>query len=747
MTLLLTLLFDSLHRKENRMNKQQLKDLLSQLTLDEKIGMIHGCTLFKSKAVTRLGIPALVTSDGPMGVRNEFQEHAWFPLGNTDDFTLYLPCNSALAATFNKELAYEAGTVLGDEARGRGKDMILAPGINVHRDPRCGRNFEYMSEDPYLISEICVPFIKGIQTNDVSACVKHFAFNNQETRRMDVDTYVDERAIWEIYFPGFYAAIKKAGCKSIMGAYNQFRGQYCCHNEYLIQEVLRNEWGFDGVVVSDWGGVHDTLEAAKNGLDLEMSVTDDYDDYYMANPLKKAIEDHLVDASLIDEKVLHILNVMNELNMLDGDRKSGTFNSISNMQKIQSVSDESIILLKNDNGALPLNPKKGEKILVIGDNANRVHANGGGSGEIKALYEISPLLGIKMLLGGNYEVTYEPGYYTRVVGNVWGREVSENWQATSLDQSLDLAIKQNKVLPDDVIDHLNKEYLERALSACDDADHVIYIGGLNHDYDVEAQDKDSLKLPYGQDRIIEKLLEKRRDMIIVMIGGSPIDMSSWEPNANGILFHYYNGLLSGTSLANVLFGKVNPSGKLPTTFPLSLEDVPSEIYGEYPGDDSVTYHEGILVGYRHYDYNNIQPLYPFGHGLSYTEFDYSNLKIVDNTFANNDILCSVHLDVTNIGASFGKEVVQLYVGAKDSTVLRPKQELKGFEKIALTPGEKQSITFELNKMDFSYYDIETKSYQVDACTYQILIGSSSRSIQLVATFDNTKPYTIERSSY
>lgn len=389
--------------------REEAEELMRRLTLDEKIGMIHGAELFRTAPVERLGIPALTMSDGPMGVRQEFEPASWKSVGNQDDYVTYLPCNSALASTWNRELAGLTGEVLGAEARGRGKDVILGPGVNIKRSPLCGRNFEYFSEDPYLTKEMAVPYIRGVQNWDVAACVKHFAANNQETQRLWVDVKIDEKALREIYLPAFYDAVKKGNAYTVMGAYNKLYGEHCCQSGFLLNGILREEWGYDGVVISDWGGVHDTEAAAKSGLDIEMSVTDDFDEYCMAGPLKKAVEEGRVSEKVIDEKVIHILMLMKRLHMLDGDRKSGAYNTPGHRQAALDVARESVVLLKNSGGRLPLSPEKSKEILVIGENADRMHAPGGGSAEIKALYEITPLMGIKMLLGGNTKVTYEIG--------------------------------------------------------------------------------------------------------------------------------------------------------------------------------------------------------------------------------------------------------------------------------------------------------------------------------------------------
>ncbi|WP_246240609.1 glycoside hydrolase family 3 C-terminal domain-containing protein [Anaerocolumna sedimenticola] len=602
------------------MKENQLEELIGIMTLDEKIGMIHGNQLFQTKGIERLGIPPFISSDGPMGCRMDYKPASWQVIGQNYDYTSYLPSNTALAATWNPDISYETGKILGKEARGRGKDMILAPGINMMRTPLCGRSFEYMGEDPYLAAEMVVPLIQGIQENDIAACVKHFAVNSQETNRTTVNAIVDERTLQEIYFPAFKAAVQKGKAAAVMGAYNKLNGSYCCHNDYLLNEVLRKDWGFDGFVISDWGGVKDTVEAAFHGLDMEMSVTDNFDEYYMAAPLKKLVEEGKIPENIINDKVRNILRVMNRLNMLDGERKADSYNDTEDRIQLRKAAEESIVLLKNKQNILPLDEKKIKHILIVGDNGDRLHALGGGSAEIKALYEISPLLGMHMLLGGNVTIQYEPGYYTSVVGNVW----DEGWQANSLEE--DSAFWNREDSKNSERAEKNREYRQKALDAAKNADVVIYIGGLNHDYDVEGMDRRSLKLPYGQDTLILDLLSVRKDLIVVMMTGSPVDMSAWLDKTDTLVQTWYNGMEGGYALAEILFGKVNPSGKLPETFPMTLADTPACQSGISQDDKEIIYTEGVFIGYRHYDSNHIKPAFPFGFGLSYTDFSVTGGK-------------------------------------------------------------------------------------------------------------------------
>jgi len=719
------------------MTKENIEKLITQLTLQEKIDMIHGNGFFTTKGVERLGIPPFKTSDGPRGVRKDFENDAWKDIGLSYDYVSYLPCNSALAATWNRALAYSTGKLLGKEARGRGKDMILAPGINIMRTPLCGRSFEYMGEDPYLVSEMVVPIVQGIEENDVSACVKHFAVNNQETRRLDVDVEVSERALREIYLPGFEAAVKRGKAKGVMGAYNKLRGTHCCHHDYLLNEILRREWGFEGITVSDWGGVHDTKEALMNGLDIEMSVTNDFDAYYMADPLVKMIENGEIDKKTalekIDEKVHHILNVMNHLHMLDGERSAGGYNDYNDKAALRQTARESIVLLKNDKGILPLDRKKVKKLLVVGENANRQHAPGGGSAEIKALYEITPLMGIQMLLGGNTEVVYKPGYFNEDIGNIWANTGdSENGQADSLNQDSAASSKpEAKTVSEEKTAHqkeMGEKYLQEALEAAKDADAVIFVGGLTHDYDTEGQDRADMKLPYEQDRLIAALLKERPDTVVTFVAGSPVDMSAWRNDVHALVYSWYAGMEGGIALAEVLFGDVNPSGHLPETFPVSAKDCPAVVLGEFPGGDKVSYGEDIFVGYRYYDTYDVATAFPFGYGLSYTDFVMTGIRaeVIEDTAKSKSV--KVSFDISNIGSRAGATVAQIYVADKYPKVKKPAKELKAFEKIYLEAGEAREVSLMLEREAFTYYDETSHSFRVDAGSYMLMLAQNAEEI-------------------
>ena len=706
--------------------EQKIESLLKELTLDEKLTMIHGAGLFRTGEVARLDIPAFYFSDGPHGVRAEFQNSKWISLDQNDDFVSYLPSNSTLASTWNRELAYQSGYVLGEEARGRGKDMILAPGINIKRSPLCGRNFEYLTEDPYFAGEFAVQIIKGIQENDVSACVKHYAVNGQETDRLMVDTIVDERTLREIYLPAFKKAIREGGSYSIMGAYNKLNGSHCCEHKTLLDDILRKEWGFDGTVVSDWGAVHRTKETAEVSMDIEMSVTDNFDEYFFANPLKEKIESGEISMDYIDQKVKNTLRMMYRLHMLGEDReqrKPGAYNTPEHREAMYQVAAEGIVLLKNEEKKLPLSAKT-KKIAVIGKNAAVMHANGGGSSEIKALYEISPLMGIKMHLGGNAKVLYAPGYLTEEKK----QESDVNWQQDSINTEALAALPTPVAMNDSTETEEGKKLLEQALSLAKECDEVIFIGGMNHEYDVEGNDRASMKLPYGQDKVIEALLEVKPDMTVVMVAGAPVEMP-WRDKAKAIIWAYYAGMETGNALADILFGKVNPSGKLAETFPITYADTPTAKNGEFAKPGRIELKEGVFVGYRYYDSKDVDVAYCFGHGLSYTEFSFSDL-LVSKADAG---AITVSLTVANTGERAGAEVVQVYTGAETVSEQHPKKELKGFEKIFLEAGESKSVAFELTPEDFAHFDEEKKAFVTESGNYKIMVGASVQDIRLVET--------------
>ncbi len=739
--------------------EDEVRWLLKQLTLEEKISMIHGSGFFRTAQVERLGIPALKMSDGPMGVRQEMPDDSTVPLGYSDDFVSYNPSNSALAATWNPDRAYDCGKALGEEARGRGKDVILAPGINIKRDPLCGRNFEYMGEDPHLIESLAVPFIRGVQECDVAACVKHFAANGQETDRFQVDTLVDERTLQEIYYPGFRAAVQQGGSYSLMNAYNRLNGVHCSENRELLDRVLREEWGYDGTVISDWGSVHTTGEAANASLDVEMNISADFKNYYFSEPLLRAVRQGEVAEEEIDKKVKNILRMMFYLKMIGNraeERQAGEYNTARHQFAAREAAREAIVLLKNEDHILPFSKERlamsrealrgnaegaalsglpqtpGKRTLaVIGRNGEQCHAGGGGSAEIKALYEISPLMGLKKALGGNVDVVYAPGYY--IPGD---RSVNEiDWAAPSLERQV-----MDGDFPGEKRDELRREILERreilraeACALAAEADEVVFVGGLNHDYDQEGRDRKHMKLPYGQDELIEALLDVKPDMIVVLVAGSPVELP-WLNRAKALLWCYYSGMETGSALADILLGRVNPSAKLPETFPAAYGDCVTAKNGQFGREGSVEYREGIFVGYRYYEREKVKPAFPFGFGLSYTEFALGNPDIKVGICASEekpegrniyDTAVTVSLDVTNTGSMAGAEVVQCYVADCQCRVERPLKELGAYRKVFLRPGETRRIDLELSCRAFAFYDVSQRAFVIEAGRFVLHVGNSS----------------------
>lgn len=718
--------------------KQLIDSLLNELTLDEKIDMVHGTGAFHTGGIDRLQIPPLVMSDGPMGVRKQFTDKTWIPCGKEDDYVTYLISNTALASTWSKEASYKAGEVLGAEARGRGKDVILAPGINVQRYPLCGRNFEYMSEDTCLISEMVVPFVKGVQTQDVAACVKHFALNAQEYCRMDVKTFCSKRALYEMYLPHFYASIKEGNAYSIMGAYNKFNEEQCCESKALLKDILRDEWNYDGVVISDWGGIHHTENAYHATMDIDMSVSQDFDNYYYANPLKEKIQNGELSVDNLNESVRRILEMMYELKMIGQqkeERKAGHFNSHESQQAVLSAGQEAIVLLKNDEKHLPLNKKNLKKVAVIGQNAIRKHSNGGGSAEVKALYEITPLLGLKMRLGGNTEILFGEGHDlpTDTESYRAQNEVA-SWQTSSVDiyeMRIQRFIKSKTsgIIDDDFV-AWNDEKANEALQMARECEEVIFFAGIDHDIESEGIDRLSLKLPYNQDRLLNEIVKVNQNVTVVVLSGSPVVLGEWKNHVKSILWHSYLGSEGGLAVADVILGNVNPSGKLPMTFPLAEKDHPSVEMGEYKWDENELYfREDIFVGYRYFDKKNKEVLYPFGYGLSYTKFEYSDLQINDRG-ENVDIL----LTVKNTGDMDGADVVQIYselVEVDEAFKELPYcvRELKAFDKLFLKKGESKHITMTVDKKQtFRFFDEEAHAYRLLSGQYRISAGHSSREL-------------------
>lgn len=694
-----------------KQGNEKIESLLKQMTLEEKIALIHGDTYFTTPAIPRLGIPVMNLSDGPCGIREENNPSDWGSANWPNDSTAYFPSLSALASTWNAELATLMGKAYGEEAKIRNKQIALMPGINIHRSPLNGRNWEYMSEDPYLVSTFAPLIIKSVQSSGVACCVKHYALNNQETNRNWVNVEVDERALREIYLPGFEAAVVEGGALSVMGAYNKFRGQYASHNQYLLNDILKGEWGFKGFVVSDWDAAHNTMEAAHYGLDLEMGTNvPTFDDYYMARPLLDSVKAGKVSEEVINEKVRRILYVMNELNMLDGPVAYDTTGMQAKLaaphrrEASLKVAEEAVVLLKNEKNILPLNVGNLKSIAVIGDNATLKHSHGGGSTIIKARYEVTPLEGILGMIGPACKVNYAKGY---------NRIVKDGWKYHDTTDAV-----------------MDKILLDEAVQLAKKSDIVIFVGGYNHDHglDCESADKNSIRLPYKQDELIAALLKANPNTIVALNAGGPVDISAWDSLAPTLLTFSYLGSEAGIALANVLLGKVNPSGKLATTWPKHLQHSPDQAIGEFPGKDGVVrYLEGLLVGYRYYDTKNVEPRFPFGFGLSYTDFEISNLSAPLEIKANEPV--TVTMTVKNTGKAEGKEVIQLYVRDVLASFERPLKELKGFAKVSLTAGESKTITITLTGRAFSFYNPEKKDWVTESGEFELLAGTSSRNIR------------------
>jgi len=686
--------------------------ILQKMTLEEKISLCHGDSKFTTNAIPRLGIPRRWMSDGPHGVREDVGPDTWNPAGRTDDFSTYMPVNICLAASWDPALANAYGSTIGEEARARGKHIMLGPGVNIMRTPLNGRNFEYFGEDPWLTSRMAVGYIQGEQSQGVASCVKHFAANNQETARNSVNVEMDERTLREIYLPAFYAAVTEGQVWTVMTAYNKFRGAYCSENEYLNDTILKGEWGFKGLVMSDWAGVHSTDGAVRHGMDLEMGTNRAYDDFYLAKPFREGVKDGTYPMALLDDKVRRNLRVMIASGALDYTTK-GALNSADHQATARKVAESGMVLLKNENSLLPLQPAKIKTIAVIGDNAVRLHGHGGGSAGIKAFYEISPLQGLINRVGGNVNVTFSQGYkqpdFRRGAADAAGVRAT-NAAAGALDPQL----------------------VDRAVRAAKSADIVIFVGGLYHGRgaDDEGSDRKDLRLPFGQDELIKKVVAANKRTVVVLLSGAPLEMDPWLTKTPAVLQAWYPGMEGGNAIASILFGDVNPSGKLPCSFPKKLADSPAHALNAFPGvDGTETYKEGLLVGYRWFDTKAIEPLFSFGYGLSYTTFGYSNVVEKNG---------HVFVDVKNTGARDGAEVVQLYVEPVKPSVERPVRELKGFAKAILKAGETKTVEIALDPHAFAFYDPSKKAWVAEAGEYRLHVGASSRDIRGTVTVRRDK---------
>ena len=711
---------------ETKPVEERIEDALNRMTLDEKIAVIHAQSKFSAAGVPRLGFPDLWTDDGPHGVRPDVLWDEWRQAGQTNDSCVAFPALTCLAASFDPSLARIYGESLGEEALYRDKDMILGPGVNIFRTPLNGRNFEYMGEDPYLASRMVVPYIQGLQSKGVSACVKHYCLNNDEEYRHQVNVIVSDRALREIYLPAFEAAVKEGGTWGLMGAYNLYKNEHNCHNEILLNNILKGEWGYDGVVVSDWGGAHDTDQAVKNGLDLEfgtwtdgltMGKTNAYRSYFLADVYKKAILDGTYTTRELDEKVRRVLRLHFRTTM-NRNKGVGFMCNEAHYATARKVAVGGIVLLKNDNNLLPMDVKASKKILVVGENAVKMMTVGGGSSSLKVQCEVSPLDGIRNLVASinpTAIVEYQRGYVGDVTGELDGVSTGQNLNESRSPEQL----------------------IADAVAAAADADYVIFFGGLNKApyQDCEGNDRKTYDLPYDQDKVISALAKANSRLVVVGISGNSFAMP-WKGEVNAIVQGWFLGSEAGNALADVLTGVANPSGKLPFTWTKTLNDVGAHALNTYPGTwregkDIIDeeYAEGVFVGYRWTDKKKITPEFAFGHGLSYTTFELSSLRASGDLSGENGTMIFT-VNVKNTGSREGAEVVQLYVHDDKASVERPYKELKGFAKVSLKPGESKDVEISIDRRALSFWDETTNGWKVEPGKFTILLGNASDNLTL-----------------
>lgn len=706
---------------ETKPIEQRIDDALSRMTLSEKIAIIHAQSKFSSPGVARLGIPDLWADDGPHGIRPNTLWDKWRDAGQTNDSCVAFPALTCLAATWNPTVAREYGVSLGEEARYRGKDVILGPGINIYRSPLGGRNFEYLSEDPYLASRMVVPYIKGLQSTGTAACAKHFALNNEEAYRKRYNAIVSERALYEIYLPAFKAAVQEGNVWAVMCAYNLYNNQPCCANDVLVNKILKDEWKFDGVAITDWGAITTTTDAVKYGLDMEFGTHTDglangrdnaYEYYYLANAYRDGILSGKYTMQSLDDKVRRVLRLHFRTTM-NRNRALGSMCSEAHYCVARKIAEEGIVLLQNKRQLLPLS-STAKRILVVGENAIKPMTVGGGSSSLKAQHEISPLQGLKARLGDKVQIDYARGYVGDTVTSYIG-------------YSFNIDLRDSRTA-----EELKREALEKAKGA----DYVIFVGGLNKSpgQDAEGYDREGLELPYNQDALIEALAAVNKNIVYVNVSGNAVAMP-WRAKVPAIVQAWFLGSEAGTALAAVLTGDANPSGKLPFTMPAKLEDVGAHALGTYPGtwreDKKIIdreYKEGLYVGYRWVDHVKTTPMFAFGHGLSYTQFKISNLR-ADKTSLTRDGKITFTADVTNTGKRAGAEVVQLYIHDSESTLERPYKELKGFDKLYLQPGETRRASITIDVKALSFYNDATHSWTAEDGEFVALVGNSSDNLK------------------
>ncbi|MBB6112905.1 beta-glucosidase [Mucilaginibacter lappiensis] len=690
----------------------KINSIIRKMTLEEKIEMLHGNALFSSGGVKRLGIPELTCDDGPLGVREEIKRFDWNSANWTTDSATFLPNGSAIAATWNPAMAYKYGVVIGEEANARKKNVMLAPAFNICRMPLCGRTYEYYSEDPYLNGQLAIQAVKGIQSQDVAACIKHFAANNQEVNRDNVNAVIDERTLREIYLPAFKAAVEQGNAYTVMSAYNKVNGYWCSENDFLLNKVLKKEWGFKGVVISDWAGVHHTVAAANHGLDIEMGSAGPYDQWYFAKPLLAAVKAGKVSEASIDDKVERVLWLMYHTS-LSKNHPKGSIGTLVHSRAAYDIAAESIVLLKNDLHLLPLKPNKIKSIAVIGDNAIRTFASGGFGAGVKAKHELTALEGIKSRFGKTTDIKFAQGYKANYLAS---RTDDQNAGYDKPDQAL----------------------INEAVALAKTTDVAILCIGSNREYESEGHDRKTLDLPFGEQALVDAVTAANPKTILVIMAGAPYDLNKIKKSNHTIVWSWFNGSEAGAALADVLEGIINPSGKLPFTFPASLHDSPAFALDTYPGKDTTAYYkEGILVGYRWYDTKKIDPLYSFGYGLSYTDFAYTNLETDKKNYRPGETI-TLSVKIKNTGGLAGKEVAQLYVSKINPKVLRPEKELKAFKKVMIAPAKTAVVLMNINVNDLAYFDDKLHKWVVEPGEYKILAASSSKDIKQIAIIKITE---------
>ncbi|WP_423126323.1 glycoside hydrolase family 3 C-terminal domain-containing protein [Gaoshiqia sp. Z1-71] len=733
---------ENVHKSVLLQYDKQIDGIIGQMTLDEKINMLHAKHMFVSAGVERLGIADIIYADGPFGIREEMQPDGWMPLGWETDKATFFPTGSALAATWSPELAYAYGTGMAREARLRGKDMILGPAINIQRIPTGGRTYEYLSEDPFLSSRLAVGYTKGVQDNGAAACLKHYALNNQENNRGTVNVIVGERAMREIYLPPFQATVEEADAYGVMAAYNKVNDWWCAENDILLNKILRNEWGFAGLVISDWNGTHSTVDAITNGLNIEMPTKK-----FLGDALLDSVKAGLVSEEIINQRVREILRVRLAIKPIPADEANKEVTSQPAQQQIAyDVASKSIVLLKNE-GVLPLDLSKKQVIAVIGANAEQTMGLGGMGAGVKTLYEVTPLEGLRNKIGDRAEIVYAKGYEPVVFSfaDMFRKKTPEELEKEAQEKEA-----------------VAKKLTEEAVELASKADLVLFIGGNNRAVETEGSDRKDIQLPSGQDDLIRAIAAVNPNMVTVLVSGAPNDLNVAQPVSKALLISWFNGTEGGNALADVLVGNISPSGRLPFTLPIKLEDSPAYALGNYPqgkkgadifadlvsetekveksgdnapdeklNDDPNTaiYSEESLVGYRWFDTKNIPVMYPFGYGLTYTNFEYSDLKTDKDKYGKNDVI-TVSFELKNTGSATADEVVQAYVHRINPSVEWPYKELKAFSRVPLNPGESKTVSFEIPVKNLQYWDETRQKWNDDFCNIELLVGASSGDIKL-----------------